>query len=770
MRSGVARAGVKPCHVVAAVIASTIVASASLGIAAAAESLRSVADILDMPIAEHADRRAAVVRGVVTLVEPLVIQDGDRGIYVDSQSLGNAADPASATPARRLPEPGTQVEVRGVVAPSGYAPVIVADSLVDLGPRPLPVAAPIDYSRLFAGGHVGQRVRATGVVQAILDNPEGWSLIVESASRRFRVTIGRRVLPVRPDEWIDAAVDVTGVGFSARNNRGEFLAPGLYVARPEDIRVVAAASAAPFDLPITPLDAIARFRSMPLAGHRFRTTGVVLFATPGLVYVQEGVGGVRVELTPGARPAVEFRAGDRIDVAGFLNVSGGIGGISWAVARRIAEGPEPAPLAIQPGEILRVNQTSIRTGEVARPGSFDGCLVRCRGRVEAVNVSAVGTTLTLVENDTAFTATLLDPGAAATRTTIPGSEVEIVGIVRTLRQGPSDDDVIRGAIPLSDVGLLVRSANDIRVLRLPPWWTPQRLAIALGGSAAVLGMALAWVILLRREVATQTERLAGEMRGRRDAAIEFDATLRERSRLAANLHDTLLQALAGSVLQIDLCRRSLAGRRIEEAGGQLDVAKRMVKHAAADLRNSVWALRTAPLAGRSFPDSLRALVGYLGAERSGLIDLRFEGGSFPLARFVAGNLLLVTQEAVRNALSHAAATAIEVVVRFDAAAGGVELAVADDGEGFAWGSQRGVEQGHFGLQVMRERIEAVGGRFTIETAPGRGTRVTAWVAMQAHDAAMSSTDACDPDDDGAEPPAPEREDAAAARKPAGAVG
>lgn len=176
-----------------------------------------------------------------------------------------------------------------------------------------------------------------------------------------------------------------------------------------------------------------------------------------------------------------------------------------------------------------------------------------------------------------------------------------------------------------------------------------------------------------------------------------------------------------------------------EAGDQLDVAKRMVKHAATDLRSSVWALRTAPAAGRSFTQSLRELVDHLNVERGsqeqpGHVGVQFAGEAFPLPRFVAGNLLLVVQEAVRNALHHAEATAIDVAVRFDAAGREVEASVRDDGRGFEWGRQRGPAQGHFGLQGMKERVEALRGRLASDTAPGRGTTVTVRVTVPPHDA------------------------------------
>jgi signal transduction histidine kinase len=92
-------------------------------------------------------------------------------------------------------------------------------------------------------------------------------------------------------------------------------------------------------------------------------------------------------------------------------------------------------------------------------------------------------------------------------------------------------------------------------------------------------------------------------------------------------------------------------------------------------------------------------------------------------------------------MHHAEAAAIDVTVRFDAAGREVEVSVRDDGRGFEWGRQRGAAQGHFGLQGMQERVEALRGRLTIDTAPGRGTTVTARVTAPPHDASAEDHEA-----------------------------
>jgi len=167
----------------------------------------------------------------------------------------------------------------------------------------------------------------------------------------------------------------------------------------------------------------------------------------------------------------------------------------------------------------------------------------------------------------------------------------------------------------------------------------------------------------------------------------------------------------------------------------LDVAHRMVKHAAEELRGSVWALRTTPAAG-SFIETLQDIVENLEQGRAEHIRLRITGQPFPLPQFLSGNLLLVAQEAIHNALVHADAGQIDVAVSFDEGRSEVELIVTDDGQGFIPGRQIGPSKGHFGLVGMEERIARIGGTFAIESAPDCGTSIRARVRQRAYDAGL----------------------------------
>jgi signal transduction histidine kinase len=229
------------------------------------------------------------------------------------------------------------------------------------------------------------------------------------------------------------------------------------------------------------------------------------------------------------------------------------------------------------------------------------------------------------------------------------------------------------------------------------------------------------------------------MRVRRDAVLDFEATLRERNRLAASLHDTLLQTLTGIDFQLGACRAD-GPQNAQDRSPQLDVAQKMVAHAAEELRGSVWALRTMPVAGRSFRESLETIATQTGHGHPEQIAVRVAGIANDVPQFVAGNLLLVAQEALHNAVHHAAARQIEVVATGDAVAGSIDLTVRDDGRGFTPGSQLGPDQGHFGLSGMRERIERLGGTLSIDSQPGSGTTVRAVVPTRDYDSQIDIGD------------------------------
>jgi signal transduction histidine kinase len=234
----------------------------------------------------------------------------------------------------------------------------------------------------------------------------------------------------------------------------------------------------------------------------------------------------------------------------------------------------------------------------------------------------------------------------------------------------------------------------------------------------VLGLALVWGYAMRRQVSIRGRQLAAEISARESAQLEFDTILRERRRLANDLHDTLEQALTGLALQLEIASRSRSSDPVL-SGRHLDLAQQFLERSRSEAHRTIWDLRAHGQDGKDFLDILEERVSSM-VEGSGIsITLKREGDSVPLPDLIAGNLLLLAQEAVTNALKHSGASEIGILFRLSP--GTAELVFEDNGCGFDPAAAPGQHQGHFGLQGMRERTKRLDGQIELTTKPGHGT-------------------------------------------------
>ena len=705
--------------------------------AATRPPLTSPAAVLGLSAAEIAAAPTAAVHGVATLVFEyapgatcFTLEHDGRAVCVDGlvyqQRLraGGAAEPTIDF------TPGAVVEVTGTVEPGALAPKIMATTIRVTGTADLPEPVAADLGRLFEGVDEGARVSLAGTIEDVENRHQhpSWILLIRAGGHRIGIELPRRDFAACPTELIDAEIRVVGVVAAIRNTRGEPVAPKIIVARPEDLSVTVPAPESPFDSRQVPLDEIARFHVESRRGHRLRTEGVVTRAFARTLFLFDGAGGVRVDLAADQEP-MAFAPGDRVEVAGFLDRARGIAGLTAARARRLATGPAPAALDIDVDEILAADRRSRDRGTMQRPGNHDGCLVRCRGTVASTNLLTDTWEVLLSAGSQLFSATLpaKRPAVMAPRLA-PGSEVELTGIVQVdLDAGRASELFLED--PLAQrFTLLLSSPADIAVIRSPPWWTAGRLAVMAGLLLSLLAAAGIWTFLLRREVRRQTIRAVDEAAARRQADLEYEVSLRERNRLAADLHDTILQTVTGVGLQLQACeetrRLAAAGERPATASDDtLASAQEMVGQAVGQLRSAVWSLRTQPAPGMMFSEAVQQMVDRQRTGRALHIAATIDPAADQLPADRAGGLLQIIKEAVHNSLHHGRPHAIEVRVGIDTARDLVVASVSDDGVGFQLGRQAGPARRHFGLTGMRERAADMDGSLEIRTSPGAGTTI-----------------------------------------------
>jgi signal transduction histidine kinase len=221
-------------------------------------------------------------------------------------------------------------------------------------------------------------------------------------------------------------------------------------------------------------------------------------------------------------------------------------------------------------------------------------------------------------------------------------------------------------------------------------------------------------------------RMAGQLQASLDAnrrLAEVSARHEERSRIARELHDSISQEL--------FSLSALAGglRRVLPAGSsvlpEVETMERTAGGAMREMRSLLLALRPVALEEADLGGAIEGVC-HAYSERLG-IPVRPEFdlgalGSAALLPAVEHAVLRVTQEAVANAARHA--DPVQITVRLHADGQRVELEIADDGRGFDVAARLS-ETGGLGLRTMDDRIAELGGLFTIDSAPGAGTRVRA---------------------------------------------
>jgi len=202
------------------------------------------------------------------------------------------------------------------------------------------------------------------------------------------------------------------------------------------------------------------------------------------------------------------------------------------------------------------------------------------------------------------------------------------------------------------------------------------------------------------------------------------AAVRERNRLARDLHDSATQSLYAATLYADTATRLLSAGQEDLAGENLDKLRRAVKQALGEMRLLIFELRPPILEQQGLAAALEARLEAV-EQRAGLKTQLTVEGKDRLPLEVEEGLYGIAMEALNNALKHARAGRIRVALRLNARP--VVLEIADDGIGFDPATSD--QSGGLGLPGMAERAAQLGGHLIVESKPGEGTVVQVQVEV-----------------------------------------
>jgi signal transduction histidine kinase len=386
-----------------------------------------------------------------------------------------------------------------------------------------------------------------------------------------------------------------------------------------------------------------------------------------------------------------------VDVIGFLECAGGFPILEDAQYHVVGKSPDV---------------TSIRLETPEQAQKHNGALVELDATILSQSSTTEGCRLELQTGTNRFAALWPDQGRKPVPATWqPGAIVRTTGICMVADDAPG---LMPGRIQLNSLKLILRSPEDIQILRPGPWWTAAHTAWVLGTVAGVLLLVLSSVFGLARR------RLRQQAMARMKAETEFAAVFNERNRIARELHDTLAQGLGAISLHLDLVKEQRE-RSPEQAARHLDIAHQTAQESLTEVRNSISNIRSHILENATLAEAVEQILRKLTEDTETQGRFTVTGTPRRLAAIVENNLLRLAQEAISNALKHAKARTISVTLAY--APGRANLLVCDDGTGFDPGHPPPGH--HFGIVGQRERTIQMGGTLEIRSAPGRGTEVRA---------------------------------------------
>jgi signal transduction histidine kinase len=642
------------------------------------------------------------------------LHDGELNVWLGRAIATSRMIWKGGQPPAKDSEVGALVEIEGVTDPGGYAPCILPIRFKRIGSGLLPEARRLPLERLLSGSEDGQRVEVEGVVQEISPPDEfGDSkvmIMVDGHPCRVASEHGGELDAAK---LVDARVRVRGLLVPLPNLRAEVAGLRIVVMGADDFEVLVPPPADPFLAPRVSLNRLLPFSPDANPYHRKVTNGVVTLAVPGqFFFLQEGANSVRVQ-----SKNAEVQPGDRVEVAGFIDTSHTLASLIGAIVRPLGRSEVPTPVDVTVNRILHPNFRSVF--EKVADSDFSGRLVRFSGKLVRIERREMDQSpaLLMAAEGYVFPAFLPASDVMMPENWVEGAELELTGVSEL---DFKEDATTQGSISISGFRLWLRSPQDIRVLSVPSWWTPQRLTTALLGVAAVLVLAIGWNFALRRLLMKRSLLLEEVMREHRDSELEFQGAQQERRRLASDLHDGLQQLMAGAAYRVEAAVAHL-GEIPAVVEEQLTAARRALVRSQAGLREALWGLQHMEEDSDDFVALLRHAVGTVEHWPAGAVTVTGLGEPFPVSRKVMGSLLLLMQETVGNAFKHGAARQVRVSLDYDPEF--LEMRIDDDGSGFSPDQVPGPREGHFGLESIRLRMKWLGGSVEVRSSPGDGTSV-----------------------------------------------
>lgn len=580
-----------------------------------------------------------------------------------------------------MPRLGESVEIWGNVTGGFYGPYVIVDQIKSNGQGGTPKQLYFrpDFIQTGLGDNRWMEIEGLLVDVNFSDEKrEGEGLLVTGENElAIRFKNHHRNFELRKlNRMVGSWVKLRGTGAPLFNDSRQRIGSDIVCSSEMNLEFIEQQKG----IPAVTLNEIGRWDSRRTKPGLVQTSAIVtLVEGPNSLIVQAGEAGARVRTL---RPH-EVEAGQSLNFTGLPQTEGYFVGLRYA--------------QIKDDDERKVSAEAI-PDETPMSRSQAMLLIELQGKL----MERQGRLLSLQQGDQLIPVRLpagIDPQTLPTI----GSEIEVTGV----KLVEADE---RGQV--RSITVATRTMDDLRVLAVPSWWTPQRYLIAISILVAGVLLILIWSLALKRRVQKQTALI--------ESQLVSNAALEERNRIARELHDTLSQGFSGVGYQLASVKNHLKtdpARALEK----LDTARQMVEHSLAEARDSLSGLRIPAAA-----DSLNFPVTTISiarerceeAELKLMVHHTLEAGETILEAETAYACHRILLEAVMNAIRHSGGDCVGF------ATGGTEselvFCISDNGHGFDPAIK---PAGHFGIQGMQERARQIDADLSVDSND-EGTRLS----------------------------------------------
>ncbi|MDR3773654.1 MAG: GGDEF domain-containing protein [Terracidiphilus sp.] len=428
------------------------------------------------------------LRAVVTYNDPyidsrhtaLFVHDSTGSIFV-------SLPPGSGLTLRA----GDVLDVAGVTAAADYAPVVARAQVKVVGQSHLPESAiKATMTQLLNGSMDGQWVEVEGVVHAVHVTERNVTFDVATVGGPLAATTLRKA-GTDYASFADCLIRIRGNEAPVFNRSQQMVGVHIFFPSLEQVKVLRTASPDPFAAPLVPISGLLNYSPGLDLARRVHVRGTVTLEWAGrTLCIQQNASG----LCMGTDGSAHASPGDLVDVIGFpaiSNYKATLEDPTFRIAGRNAVAPTAIP--VTPAEAFQ--------------GDHDGELTRMEGELVEQDRATGDLTLMLRSGNLLFSAILpKDRAGSSSASWKVGSMLSLTGICSVLIDSKTTN-LGEGGVRPGSVQVLLRSIEDVAVVKTPPWWTPEHAleVLAAVGSAALA--ALVWILVLRRRVERQTRAL-----------------------------------------------------------------------------------------------------------------------------------------------------------------------------------------------------------------------------------------------------------------------